>query len=62
MEDGREESQTCPAGAGEKTPVIKSTSLSATAFLESPVSVWASLIPCRNQVTWDRVLVALTVF
>ncbi len=61
MEDGREESQTCPAGAGEKTPVIKSTSLSATAFLESPVSVRASLILYGNQVTCDRGLVALHV-
>jgi len=61
MEEGRGRRQICLAGAGEKTPVIKSTSLSAAAFLESPVSVRASLIPCRNQVTCDRVLVALHV-
>ncbi len=61
MEGGRGGSETCPAGAGEKTPVIKSTSLSATALLWSPVSVWASLIAYRNQITCDRVLVALHV-
>ncbi len=59
MEGGRGGSETCPAGAGEKTPVIKSTSLSAADFLESPVSVRGSLIPYRSQITCDRVLVAL---
>ena len=61
MERGRGGSETCLAGAGEKMPVIKLTSLSAAAFLESPVSVWASLIPYRNQITCDGGLVALHV-
>ena len=61
MEGGRGGSETCPAGAGEKTPVIKLTSLSAAAFLESPVSVRAILIPYRNQITCYRLLVALHV-
>ncbi len=61
MEGGRGGSETCPAGAGEKTPVIKSTSLLADALLGLPVSVRAILIPYRNQITCDRVLVALHV-
>ncbi len=61
MEEGRGRRQICLAGAGEKTPVIKLTSLSAAAFLGSPVSVWGSLIPYRSQITCDRVLVALHV-
>ncbi len=62
MEEGRGGSETCLAGAGEKTPVIKSTSLSGAALLGSLVSVRASLVPYRNQITCNRVLVALHVF